>query len=439
MGTIDLNIWEPIKDKQGYVQIVDQPTAQEVFAELKQRLGSIGYLPDEYFLLNSDWKNGAKIPAGADIFCTADYGDSEGIYLDIYLKWHEQNNMHTKSFITGKTLDDTPDALDRMHLISSAVIKAFHGDESVHARYIRLGENNSPTGTVVHLNPKEHRLLVNSFVEYRNSLKEDFTATEQLLRRATGSITEFVNEVGERPLKINDYDKTVLAIEDGNLPEFLEHYEKAEDKVGELLIHAAGRAGNVGNKMTSVMLSIEKDIPYDQYLTACKRAVDSGNTERILLLNEQADRHINNLNQELHGEIIGYALQDKGHIARAVADNCSQDQITAAKPYLPVAAIYSGDYKLVRQLVAKGIDTNTYATDIFRVLAGKNDAWLIDDLFNLGMSVDPQNYLALHTAIDLALPDVAKRLLGSGMDFDQYVEWANETGNDTNNETFGEL
>ena len=31
--------------------------------------------------------------------------------------------------------------------------------------------------------------------------------------------------------------------------------------------------------------------------------------------------------------------------------------------------------------------------------------------------------MAVYTAIDLALPDAAKRLLGSGMDFDLYTDW----------------
>ena len=49
----------------------------------------MGCLPDEYFLLDQRWENGREIPEGADIFCTTDYGASEGIYLDVYLKWYE--------------------------------------------------------------------------------------------------------------------------------------------------------------------------------------------------------------------------------------------------------------------------------------------------------------------------------------------------------------
>ena len=38
-----------------------QRTAQEVFEELKHRLEIQGYLPDEYFLLDSLWENGREI------------------------------------------------------------------------------------------------------------------------------------------------------------------------------------------------------------------------------------------------------------------------------------------------------------------------------------------------------------------------------------------
>ena len=96
-------------------------------------------------------------------------------------------------------------------------------------------------------------------------------------------------------------------------------------------------------------------------------------------------------------------------------------------------------YELAGDLVRKGIDANAYASDVFRTLAIENDTWVIDDFFQKGMYVDPQNYQALHTAIELALPDVAKRLLDSGMDFDQYTEWATQTNRGLSNDTVDSL
>lgn len=91
MKEIGLEQWEPSPGDPRQMQYAGQRAAQEVFEELKHRLESMGYLPDEYFLMDREWENGRKIPKGADIFCTTDYGSSEGVYLDVYLKWYENN------------------------------------------------------------------------------------------------------------------------------------------------------------------------------------------------------------------------------------------------------------------------------------------------------------------------------------------------------------
>ena len=143
MKTIELDKWEPSEEDPRKLKCAGQRTAQEVFEELKYRLEGMGYLPDEYFLLAQEWENGREIPQDADIFCTTDYGGSEGVYLDVYLKWYENGQPVTRSFITGKTLGDTGADLDRMFLISSAITKAFHGDGGTYARYMRWGNDRS--------------------------------------------------------------------------------------------------------------------------------------------------------------------------------------------------------------------------------------------------------------------------------------------------------
>ena len=127
---------------------LDKRVAQEVFEDLKYRLESTGYLPDEYFLMDSHWENGRTIPKGANIFCTTDYGASEGVYLDVYLKWYEDQKPVTKSFITGKTLGENGNDLDRMFLISSAITKAFHGDHATHTRFQKIGGVEDDTGEI---------------------------------------------------------------------------------------------------------------------------------------------------------------------------------------------------------------------------------------------------------------------------------------------------
>ena len=106
MDIIELERWKPSEANPHKLEYAGQPVAQEVFEELKHRLEGMGYLPDEYFLLDDHWKDGREIPKDADIFCTTDYGASEGVYLDVYLKWYEEGKPITRSFITGKTLGE---------------------------------------------------------------------------------------------------------------------------------------------------------------------------------------------------------------------------------------------------------------------------------------------------------------------------------------------
>ena len=179
MKKIELEQWEPLPGDPRRAQYAGQRTAQEVFEELKHRLEGMGYLPNEYFLMDREWENGREIPKDADIFCTTDYGGSEGVYLDVYLKWYENNRPVTRSFITGKTLDETGAALDRMFLISSAITKAFHGDRGTYARYLRLGERAEPSDMIVHLNPEEQRTIIQALAEQRERQEQGRSSSEK--------------------------------------------------------------------------------------------------------------------------------------------------------------------------------------------------------------------------------------------------------------------
>lgn len=149
MDPIELEHWEPDPADPRYSRYVSQPRAEEVFLELKQRLDSMGMLPDEYFVMDMEWENGREIPKGADVFATTDYGESEGIYVDLYLKWYEDGKPVIKSYAIGKTLGESSFDMDRMFLTASAITKAFHGE----------GPHNVRQGAVLLLNAEEKELL----------------------------------------------------------------------------------------------------------------------------------------------------------------------------------------------------------------------------------------------------------------------------------------
>jgi hypothetical protein len=188
MQHIETRRLKPDPDRPHKLMYDGQRTAQEIFAELCGRLESANYLPDEYFLLNRSFDESAEWPEEGEISCSVDYGGSEGIYLDVHLNYTDENGKYqSKSFATGKTLDESDDALDRMYLIASAVTKAFHSD-GVHARYVRIGEPEPPTGAVVHLNSDEKAVVTNSLIDTRLRLKEEhrpFEMVEKLIRRIT--------------------------------------------------------------------------------------------------------------------------------------------------------------------------------------------------------------------------------------------------------------
>ena len=342
MEPIELSRWEPSPEDPRRKQYAGQRTAQEVFEELRHRLEGMGYLPDEYFLMNRDWENGREIPRGADIFCTTDYGGSEGIYLDVSLQWYENDRTVTRNFITGKTLGETGADLDRMFLISSAITKAFHGDRGTYARYLSCGEQPEPEAMIVHLDPAEQRTIIQALVEQRERQEQAMSQTEQLLRRMTGSITAYMEEVGQRPLRMSDYDKTVLAIQDGELTEFWARYPKALDQADSLLVETAGRPGAVGRRMTLSILSAATKISPSAYLTACKRAVDTGDGQRVQSLIEQAESCLSEPLPALTGVAILHAYTN-GHrnMAKDLIAQCTSEQIAAA--LLCSNAMYSNE------------------------------------------------------------------------------------------------
>ena len=424
MKQIELEHWTPSAQDPRRTEYAGQRTAQEVFAELEYRLNSTGYLPDEYFLMDSAWENGREIPKDADIFCTTDYGGSEGVYLDVYLKWHEDGKPITKSFITGKTLGESGADLDRMFLISAAITKAFHGDGGSYARCVRLGEPEESGGAVVHLSADERRTLIDALVDSRNHLLTEVGSVEQLLRRMTGSIMEFVNEVGQRPLQISDFDRAALAVQDGDLESFQSAYPKAMKRSGELLGQTAARPGAVGRKMTMLLLADAPQMSGNAYLTACKNAVDIGDAEHVLFLVKQAEHCVKDLDMSLYGEVIGHAYLDKRHLAEQLIAHCTPEQIAAAPPYLLYQTAMKSDYRTATALVEQGINANQYAAEIIRTFAGNHNEWITEQLLEKGMRIDNQNYSALYACVDVGHIKAAELLLERGMDFEQYRQWA---------------
>lgn len=215
MKQIEFERWEPDAENPHKLNYAGQRTAEEVFHELKAQLDSVGYLPDEYFTMDWRWEHGRQVPKGADFFCKTDYGGSEGIYLDVFLEWCEEGQRKTEHFMTGKTLGESGADLDRMFLISSAITKAFRGDNSVHARYMVVeGQAETKKTMTLHLSPDEQRLVAQALAEQRIRLGPQAVGEEKLLRRMVGNVTEYMDAAG-LPNRLDENDRALLAQHDG--------------------------------------------------------------------------------------------------------------------------------------------------------------------------------------------------------------------------------
>ena len=215
MKQIEFERWEPDAENPRRLTYAGQRTAEDVFHELEARLDSVGYLPDEYLLLDRRWQNGREMPRDAGFFCRTDYGGSEGIYLDMFLEWYEDSQHKTEHFMTGKTLGEGGADMDRMSLISSAITKAIRGDNSVHARYMVVGAQPEPEETMLlHLNPDEQRLVAQALAEQRIRLGPQAEGEEKLLRRMTGSVNEDMAAAGLSN-RLDENDRAILAQHDG--------------------------------------------------------------------------------------------------------------------------------------------------------------------------------------------------------------------------------
>lgn len=427
MNVIQFERWKPSPDDPRKLEYDGQRTAEDVFEQLKFRLDGQGYLPDEYFLLRGEWEGGREIPRDADLFCTVDYGASEGVYVDVYLKWYDekQKKSVTESFITGKTLGENGNDMDRMFLTASAITKAVHGDHATHARYMQVGGADEDTGgRVVHLSQQEEKVIIEALVEQRERQEEAMGQTEQLLRRMTGSITAYMDTVGHRPLHLSDYDKAVLAVRDGEMSAFKELCPKAlRDHKNGLLIETAGRPGDVGGRMMALVLANDVRFTEDVYRTACQKAIDIADGDRALLLLVSANHYVDELSPSFHGEMASYAYMDHPSITREIIRHCNEEQIAAAPPHLLelFASPGNADHRMLSMLVEKGISGGNSAERTLHMLTYEGrHSWIAEDLLQKRMWVDVNDYGALNTCVENGAVDVAKLLLDGGMDFGQY-------------------
>lgn len=140
MSVIETQIWEAVPDKKGYVRYVGQRKLIEVFNELEAYLKKEGICPEEYFLPTHEAQPDTLFPRG-DIRCYAQWGGSEGIYIELEVLVGATKDSPYKivHIATGKILDESAAAYDRMQYIAGRIYKAFCGEGFQPSRYCIAG------------------------------------------------------------------------------------------------------------------------------------------------------------------------------------------------------------------------------------------------------------------------------------------------------------
>lgn len=86
---IQIQIYEPIPEKPGYLRHVRNRTIGEIYDELRERLSNDGLLPDEYFDISyscekKPWERDKdEFPRCRRIACYAVTGSNEGHYIHV--------------------------------------------------------------------------------------------------------------------------------------------------------------------------------------------------------------------------------------------------------------------------------------------------------------------------------------------------------------------
>lgn len=120
------------------MRFVGMITAEEAFDQLYTHLEKMNLLPDEYFGMEFT-SRGKVLPKFRDALCYANWGGSEGVYVDVFLSYDDVDNKRKLFHLaTGKTLAEGGDAYLKMSRIATECSMMLNGRGSV----VKVSEYN---------------------------------------------------------------------------------------------------------------------------------------------------------------------------------------------------------------------------------------------------------------------------------------------------------
>lgn len=136
LQTIECDKYEKMEDNI-HVRRVGMITGREAFNLLSTHLENVSLLPDEYFSPSVFSNLDTELPDFRDAICHTNWGGSEGIYIDITLRYIEDGQTKYYPFATGKTLESNGDAFLKMSRIAAECSMMLNGRGCM----VRVSEN----------------------------------------------------------------------------------------------------------------------------------------------------------------------------------------------------------------------------------------------------------------------------------------------------------
>ena len=434
MSRIDTGRYRPAADNPNMLEYIGQKSAKEIFDELKYRLKAEDCLPDEHFLLNDRYQNGEPFPADAEIMCNVNFGNNEGISLDIMLRdRNAKGEAQYTTFATGTTLGDSEGDLDRMYLAAAACAKAFYSP-AVHSRFVskeketggeKTAEGVSSAPTVLRLSEREKKIVTESLVDMRARYKAEkrpLEEVEQLLRRIVGTITEYIKSVGERPQNLDYGDIASLAIADGNLESLRESLPHVPHLYGNLLLEAVSQSDNIA--MTHEILSAsDNSLSNDIYMRACAAAIQNSDAQAVRLLMVCAENCVRGLDKEFYSDVLLRSFSGQNEsMPKAIIGEMTASQIKEADPHILKIALMEKNYDAAKELIYKGIDVASGSAMLLFTAAKQKNVEIAQILLDHGADPNGQNSSALSACMRTNDVPSAMFLMICGADFNKFMD-----------------
>lgn len=240
---------------------------------------------------------------------------------------------------------------------------------------------------------------------------------------------------------MSDSDKAVLAIRDGNLREFKELLPRitGQETIDMLFLEAAARPGEVGRKMTLLLME-DSVFSENMYKQACEKAVYIVDEEKVAFLQEQASAHTDKLSPDFFGKLAQYAYTWPGvqFISAQIIERCSPEEVSATPEGLLKVALLGGDMDLPRIMARKGVNGDSRLRTFIQ-RRGNEGPEKLRELLQLGMKVSPDNYDALAACVEYQCPEAGKLLIDHGVDFEVFASQVKGQDGITGSDAYTEL